>query len=455
MAKQTFKLDKTSSSNTHYSGTEKYTLPTGLDNVQVVVKNSQTGAVASSSSYSHNYNASNGELSVTFSNLVYTSPLTYNTANLQWAEDFGTHKICHYTNGSSMTVGSTSYCPSPIQTSVKTPATFKYDIVVTYETNKAPTLTLSTTDARTLYENDTIGITGVVQDADAGNVMTVKYTINGGTTRAIHTSISDGSQVPFNRTLTFRNKRLYDGQTAVTGDLQEGAQNTIKVWAEDDQGGRSEDVYRSFQVVPNRPATLTINPVEQQESLIDSDSITISGSVNDPDGNTVTVEYRLFGESFEQVYNGAGGNFSFNVQLSRLNTGDNNITIRATDSYGATTTRTLKVTKAGTVTPLKRSIATYRINPTNGTAQGVVLWIQRDSGDLNVTLEISATAEGETEVWEPMALDSTAFVEDGIEEDEWIYEATEPKENILIRMTLERENTNSTAGVRLISGVLS
>ena len=89
--------------------------------------------------------------------------------------------------------------------------------------------------------------------------MTVKYNINGGTTRAIATAISDGSNIPFNKTLIFKQNKLYDGDTAITAELAEGAQHTLKVWAEDDQGGKSTEQTRVFYVVPNRPAILTIN----------------------------------------------------------------------------------------------------------------------------------------------------------------------------------------------------
>lgn len=321
--------------------------------------------------------------------------------------------------------------------------------------NSEPTITLATTDNRTLYENDTIVLSGNAKDTDSGNVVTVKYNINGGTTRAIATAISDGSNIPFNKTLIFKQNKLYDGDTAITADLAEGAQHTLKVWAEDDQGGKSTEQTRVFYVVPNRPATLTINPFSAKSDLIDSDYITIDGSVSDPDSNSVTVSYKIANGSYKDVYNGTGGDFQFQVQLADLAVGINTITIQAKDTYGATTVKTLDVTKSEDLKPLLTSVARYKLSPPNGTAKGIVLWIEREVGDLAVDVEISMGANGEEENFVPMTKASTAFVRDGVEEDEWTFESDVAKENIIIKITMERASTSSNKGITLISGVLS
>jgi len=332
---------------------------------------------------------------------------------------------------------------------------YQYNVTVNYIDNAIPTITLDTTDNRTLYENDTLTISGNAKDEDVGNVVTVKYNINGGTTRAIATAISDGSNIPFNKTLIFKQNKLYDGGTAVTGDLAEGAQHTLKVWAEDDQGGKSKEQIRVFYVVPNRPAILTINPFSPREDLIDTDRITINGSISDPDNNTVKVSYKIANGSFKEVYNGTGGDFQFQVQLSELVEGTNTLTIQAEDSYGAKSVKTLEVTKEKNEVPLKTAVARYKLSPPNGTAKGVILWIEREVGDLVVDVEISMGMNGEEENFVPMTKSSIAFVREGIEEDEWTYEADSPKENIIIKITMTRTSTNSNKGITLISGVLS
>ncbi|RYI24996.1 hypothetical protein EVU96_25255 [Bacillus infantis] len=333
---------------------------------------------------------------------------------------------------------------------------YRMSPVYTISQNSTPTVSLDTTDSRTLYENDTIGVSGTAQDADVNNIVSVKYQINSGTVYPISSQISNGSSFPFNRVLTFKQNKLYDGATtAITPDLAPNTQHVLKVWAEDDKGAKSSEVIRTFYVVPNRPATLTIEPFTATEGMIDSDSITIGGSVSDPDSNSVTVKYKIGSGSFVDVYSGNSGSFSFAVQLSQLSAGKNNITIQATDSYGALSSKTVQVTKAGSSVPLKTAIMRYKLTPPNSTAKGIVLWVQREVGDLVLNAEISAGANGSAENFVPMTKSSTAYVTDGLEEDEFTYEAATAQENIILKLTMVRSATSSDKGIKLISGVLS
>ncbi|MET3658542.1 Ig-like domain-containing protein [Sporosarcina psychrophila] len=322
-------------------------------------------------------------------------------------------------------------------------------------TNVAPTISLSTSDNRTLYENDSFGISGSATDSDSGNVVSVKYQLNGGTERAIVSGISTGASIPFNRALTFKGGMLFDGSNAVTPALVEGTTHSLRVWAEDDKGGKSAAQTRLFTVVANRPAALTIEPFVTAGNLIDSDTMTIKGSVADPEGNAVIVRYKIGSGSYIEILNGVGGPFSIPIKLSALKAGANAVTIQATDSYGAVSSKTLNVVKSGNVLPLKTSVTRYKINPPNGSAKGVLLWIEREVGDLIVDVEISATMAGEAESFVPMTKTSTAFVIDGIEEDEFTHDAVTPKENIVIKLTMTRASTATNNGIKLISGVLS
>lgn len=322
-------------------------------------------------------------------------------------------------------------------------------------TNAVPTLSLATTDNRILYENDSFGISGSATDTDSGNVVSVKYQLNGGTERAITSGISTGASIPFNRSLTYKGGMLYDGSTAVTPALAESTTHSLKVWAEDDKGGKSAIQTRLFTVVANRPAALVIEPFVTAGNLIDSDTMTIKGNVADPENNTVVVRYKIGSGSYVEVLNGVGGPFTIPIKLSALKSGANTVTIQATDSYGAVSSKTLNVAKSGSVQPLKTSVVRYKINPPNGSAKGVLLWIEREVGDLTVDAEISATMAGEAESFVPMTKTSTAFVTDGIEEDEFTHDAVTPKDNIVIKLTMTRASTASNNGIKLISGVLS
>lgn len=322
-------------------------------------------------------------------------------------------------------------------------------------TNAAPTMSLTTTDNRTLYESDTFGIVGSATDVNSGNVVSVKYQVNEGTIRAISTGISTGAAIPFSKSLTYKAGVFHEGSTVVSAALAENANHTLKVWAEDDQGGKSAVQTRTFKVVANRPPTITFNPFSAPTGLINTDNITVSGSVSDPDGNTVSVKFKIGNGSYTDVYSGAGGTFSFDVNLALLADGPNAITVQAVDSYGALTQKALNIAKSLNAQLLKTSVTRYKLTPPNASAKGVLLWVERDAVDVSVTAEISMTAAGETELFVPMTKSVTAYVGVGIEEDEFTYEAAAPKENIVIKLTQTRTNTATNNGITLISGVLS
>ncbi|MEK4131977.1 hypothetical protein NYE67_20395, partial [Solibacillus sp. FSL W8-0474] len=106
--------------------------------------------------------------------------------------------------------------------------------------NMPPMVNLTTLNNQNLTENAKFNVSGDVVDIDVGNAFTLKYSINGGTTRNIMAQISNNTTpIPFTKELLIRNGRLYDGSTEVTGNLAEGVGHVLSVWAEDDKGGKS------------------------------------------------------------------------------------------------------------------------------------------------------------------------------------------------------------------------
>ncbi|WP_120188643.1 hypothetical protein [Ammoniphilus oxalaticus] len=102
-----------------------------------------------------------------------------------------------------------------------------------------------------------------------GDIVNARYQINADTARAIATGISDGSTlISFNKQLTFRGGKRYDGITKITSALAEGTPHTLKVRAEDDQGGKSTVEERTFYAVPNRPPVLSIDAFETKNNMI-------------------------------------------------------------------------------------------------------------------------------------------------------------------------------------------
>jgi hypothetical protein len=213
----------------------------------------------------------------------------------------------------------------------------------TWTTNQNPTLTLtSPTDNLTLSEGNTLPVQGTAGDTDNGNVVTVKYKINNGPTRAIASGVSDGSSpISFARTLTYSNKRLWDGSTDVAGvDLAEGVDHTLTVWAEDDQGGKSAEVTRKFRVIWNRPPTIS-GTNEDLGTIMVPPSKTYM--VTEPEGNPFTITEKINGNVIRSFEGVAGREETVTIPHDlwiRLDLDTpHSLTVEATDSQGLTSTR--------------------------------------------------------------------------------------------------------------------
>ncbi|WP_340701680.1 hypothetical protein [Brevibacillus borstelensis] len=309
---------------------------------------------------------------------------------------------------------------------------------------------------QTLAEGNVFSIQGSAGDTDSGNVVTVKFKINGGTARAIASGVSDGSSpISFAKNLTYSNKRLWDGSTDVAGaDLAEGVDHTLTVWAEDDQGGQSVAVTRSFTVKHNKAPALTVNtftPV--QSGLIPPDTITLSGTASDPDGNTVTVKGKLNTGTEKTLLSGvSSGNWSFLFKVSELKTGANTITITATDQFGAVTVKTFNVKNEVVEKPMKKAVARYKILPPLGSAKEILAWQKREKGDLVIDAEASFVDAGQPEQYVAMAKDSVDLTTE-ITEDEFVGTAAAPKADVIFKQTLSRTNANSTQAATMLVGV--
>ncbi|MFD1206624.1 hypothetical protein ACFQ38_16125 [Sporosarcina contaminans] len=319
---------------------------------------------------------------------------------------------------------------------------YVYSETFTIQHNKVPTITLETENNKTLYENDTYMIKGTALEPDIGDVLIVYYRINGGTARGIETKLSDGKPVPFSEQLTFKSGKLYKGDTAITDTLRDGTPYTLEVWATDNQGGESEIETRTFYVVPNRPPSLTINPIEDVTGMIDADKITITGTSFDADDNDVIVRYRINNGINVEIHNGPVGEFSFDIPLSKLIDGENSIVVEVSDTYDFKYSRTIKLNKSANLTPLASTVMRYIIVPPSGSAQRLSLWIERDESQ-EVIVEISMTNGTEPEQFTRMILNDEDSKSDpepapialGIVEDFWKWKADEPKEHIAIKIS--------------------
>lgn len=324
----------------------------------------------------------------------------------------------------------------------------------TLSINKVPSVTLiSPSDNQTLYENDTINITGDAYDADKDQSVTVFYQINGDQRKVLATNVSQ-KQITLSKQLTFKDGKLFDGETVLTGTLTEGVPHTLKVWAVDSEIGQSATIERTFYVVPNRAPLLSVDAVVPA-GVVDSDKFKISGTSSDPDANAnVKVTKKVNANNPVEIYSGPGGAWEFDVSLAELVVGENTIVIEVIDNYGAKTSKTIKLKKNEVKTPILHAVARHKITPPAGSAKGVLLFIERDE-DMDLTVELSMTLVGEQEQYETLTANNTATMPtNGIVEDTFYFETTEPKDNIILKISTTRQDATVNHKIHLISGAV-
>lgn len=326
------------------------------------------------------------------------------------------------------------------------------------KTNNAPTLSLtSPADNQTLSEGSAYLIEGTATDADVGDAVTVRYAINGGTARNITSAISDGvTPIPFSKVLTFQNGRLYDGATDVSGPLAENTTYTLSVYAVDDKGGTSTSYTRTFSVILNRPPTITLDTYETNRTGVSElETLDFSGTLSDPEGDTITLTASFNGSAPVTLKSAvaSGTTFTYSVPVSALQNGDNTIVFTATDSKGASATKTLTVNKAGTFTPVNTAVVRYAITPPLGTTSEIATWVLRENGDLNVDGAVSIVGNADNESYTALTKTASVPLEDGsIIEDEFVGTVGAPGAKVTLRLTLTRTNSDSQQAVKKIMG---
>ncbi len=330
---------------------------------------------------------------------------------------------------------------------------YVYSEVFEIEHNVAPTVTLTGPgDNTTLYENDSYNIAGTAYDDDKDQSVTVYYQINNEPRKVLATNLSK-TQIALSKQLIFKAGKLYDGDTVLTETLAEGVTHKLKVWAVDNENASSVVVERTFYVVPNRAPLLAIDTVVPS-GIINADKFKVSGTASDQDANSnLKVNYRINGANPIEIYDGTDGVWEFEVSLAQLKVGENIIVVEVIDNYNAKTSKTIKLNKNKVNTPILQSVARYKVEPPKGSAKGVLFWVQRDEG-LDLKAELSMTLKGEQESYEQLTAMNTAPVYEGVLEDEFYYEALEPKDNIILKLTTSRADVTIDNKIYLIMGVL-
>ncbi|ATO48258.1 hypothetical protein P4V86_22145 [Brevibacillus laterosporus] len=334
---------------------------------------------------------------------------------------------------------------------------YAYEVTITYVDNTKPTISVTTQNNQSLTESKTLTLQGTTIDIDNGNVVTVKYQINTGTARAAQSGVSNGSTpLSFSKVLTYRGGRLYDGSIDVSGLLAEGTNHTVTIWAEDNQGGKSDVVTRTFTVKHNKAPIITVDTFPAvQSGLIPPDSITVSGTSSDPDGNTLTVKAKLNSGTERTLLNGVtSGNWSYTCKVSDLKAGANTVTITATDQFGAYTVKTFNINNTVTETPMKKAVARYKILAPKGSTREILAWLKREKGNLVVDAEASFVDKGQPEQYTAMTKESVDLTT-SISEDELLGAVTTAKSDAMFKLTLSRTNTSTNESAVMLVGVIS
>lgn len=323
------------------------------------------------------------------------------------------------------------------------------------EHNVAPTVSLTGPgDNSTLYENDTLTIGGTAYDADPDQAVTVYYQINAEPRKVLTTNLSK-VQIALSKQLNFKAGKIYDGETVLTDTLAAGLEHKLKVWAVDSENATSVVVERTFFVVPNRAPLLSLDAVVPS-GVVDVDKFKISGTASDEDANSsVKVTRKINSGDPVEIYSGQGGTWEFDLSLSQLIVGENTIVIEVIDNYGAKVSKTIKLEKNEVKTPILHAVARYKITPPAGSAKGVLLFIERDE-DMDLKVELSMTLAGEQEQYETLTADNTAPMPNtnSIVEDTYYFETTEPKDNIILKISTTRPDATVNHKIHLISGAV-
>ncbi|ELK39451.1 hypothetical protein D478_24288, partial [Brevibacillus agri BAB-2500] len=187
-----------------------------------------------------------------------------------------------------------------------------------------------------------------------------------------------------------------------------------------------------------------VDPANNQV-LLAGGTLEIEGTASDADGDSITVIASLNGTALGTVGLGVGtADWTVSIPEPSLQMGDNTLVVTAIDGKGATTSKTLKLTKSDGDVPLLVNDARYKLPPTDD----VVAWVKRE-GSLTVDAALSGVAAGESEWYSPM--EKTAAADD---EDQFYKDLPVKKDEITLRLTMTRQNvTDDVAITRLIGGI--
>ena len=267
-----------------------------------------------------------------------TTTLTYNSTSKKYEATITAPSTSSYNNNDGhyypVTVKATDEAGNTT-TKNDTDATLGASLKLQVKEKVAPIITITYPTASALITNNKPTITWKVTDDDSGvNSGSIKVTIDTGaaiTAGIIKTAVTGGYECTYTPTTA-----LADGS------------HTIKIDASDNNGNAATQKTVTFKVDTVPPTLSVTAPVAGL--ITNKAACTVTGTTNDITSSPVTVTIKLNSGSAEAVTVGADGSFSKSLTLA---SGNNTITIVATDSAGKSSTVTRTVTLDTTAPTIK------------------------------------------------------------------------------------------------------
>ncbi len=195
---------------------------------------------------------------------------------------------------------------------------------------------------QTFYKDDNLDLQGTSTDTDAGNTVTLRYTITpqgSSTPLANHNNVFLKSYVS-GGIVDYYGKRILIKRE----DFPAEGNYTIHLNAVDNTGSSATEKTLNIHVVPNRAPVLTVTQQDLYRSAVPGhEIITLSGKVHDLEGDQVTISATINGVTKSAVVNpvpitAPGSNnwtLTWNVAADGIQEGNyTGIAVTATDGMG-------------------------------------------------------------------------------------------------------------------------
>jgi len=181
--------------------------------------------------------------------------------------------------------------------------------------NEKPSIQLTSSNQQIVSEingHNNLVITGNVKDSDIGDTLTLRYSVDGTSLNNVNfgSIVANGSEQPFSHNIT------------IDPSIPEGTR-TIRVWVEDNKGGKSNEVTHSFKVDKSGP-TITVSNITENQVIVNA----VLPAISITDANTYSKEILLNDLPY--------------VEGTEINTsGQQTLKINAVDAVGNTAAKTV------------------------------------------------------------------------------------------------------------------